>query len=201
MVTEFSNIFNGWWLCQVLFNDYHVRSLLHAACCTCMGCSQDQALWQLAALVWDAVRFKLSDSLPHLRGMQSGSSSLWLVQVCCFLHQDINILGFMPDKQLADFVGGRILLWLQGYMRRFSTLFFWGGGSIRGPVAVLFAAPIFPEGLLLGAQFLSPGSHLMCSLSSRVFQRNSSLPNLKSPVCHYICRIIHNLFYIFVAAS
>ena len=50
-----------------------------------------------------------------------------------------------------------------------------GGGGMRGPVAVLFVAPIFPEGLLSGAQFLSLGSHLMCSLSSCVFQRNSSV--------------------------
>lgn len=67
----------------------------------------------------------------------------------------------MLDKQLAGFVGGRILLWLQGYIGRFSTLFFFwgggwvGGGGMRGPIAVQIPAPIFHEGLLLGAQFLS----------------------------------------------
>ena len=50
-----------------------------------------------------------------------------------------------------------------------------GGGGVRGSIDVLIAAPIFPEGLLLGAQFLSPGSHLVCSLIYCVFLRNSSV--------------------------
>jgi hypothetical protein len=97
--------------------------------------------------------------------------------------QNVDILGFVPNKQLADFVGGRILVWLQGYIGRFIIFFFfdkggggcWSGGGVTGPVDVLIAAPILPDGLLLDAQFLSPGSHPMCSLSSRVFQRNSSV--------------------------
>jgi hypothetical protein len=61
---------------------------------------------QLATLTWNAVSY------------------LWLVHVCCFLCQNIDFLGFMPNKQLADFVWGRILLWFQEYIGRFFTLCF-----------------------------------------------------------------------------